>query len=132
MKTNDLIGRIWISLLLFCYIMCSCRTEYVPFEVVRYDSLLMEKMIRDSIYVRDSGDTVFMNKEKFVYIYKELVDTVYLTRYRKTEVPVPVEKKLSWWDQMKVDYAELIFGILVGVALLIKLRQWLARRLRKE
>lgn len=128
----------WFSLIGFCLLMCACRTEYIPMEVVRVDSLYLSKLlrdsvfIRDSVYVKDSGDTVFVDREKYVYVNKTRVDTFYIERLKEVEVPVPVEKKLSWWEQMKLDYAEWLFGILVAVVLLMKLKEWAARRLRKE
>lgn len=140
MEVEDLIWRIWISFLLFCFclLMSGCKTEYVPIEVVRYDSLLVEKMMRDSVFVRDSiyikekGDTIYANKDKYIYVLKQSVDTIFITRWKEVEVPIPVERKLSWWEQMKLDYAEWMLGILVAVVLLMKLKEWAARRLRKE
>lgn len=128
----------WFSLIGFCLLMCACRTEYIPIEVVRVDSLYLSKLlrdsvfIRDSVYVKDSGDTVFVDREKYVYVNKTRVDTFYIERVKEVEVPVPVERKLSWWEQMKLDYAEWLFGVLVAVVLLMKLKEWAARRLRKE
>lgn len=128
----------WFSLIGFCLLMCACRTEYIPIEVVRVDSLYLSKLLRDSVFIRDSvyvkdcGDTVFVDREKYVYVNKTRVDTFYIERVKEVEVPVPVEKKLSWWEQMKLDYAEWMFGILVAVVLLMKLKEWAARRLRKE
>ena len=128
----------WFSLIGFCYLMCSCRTEYIPIEVVRVDSLYLSKILRDSVFIRDSvhvkdsGDTVFVDKEKYVYVNKTRVDTFYIERVKEVEVPVPVERKLSWWEQMKLDYAEWLLGILVAVVLLMKLKEWAARRLREE
>lgn len=128
----------WFSLIGFCLLMCACRTEYIPIEVVRVDSLYLSKLlrdsvfIRDSVYVKDSGDTVFVDKEKYVYVNKTRVDTFYIERVKEVEVPIPVERKLSWWEQMKLDYAEWLLGILVAVVLLMKLKEWAARRLRKE
>lgn len=118
--------------------MCACRTEYIPIEVVRVDSLYFSKLLRDSVFIRDSvhvkdsGDTVFVDKEKYVYVNKTRVDTFYIERVKEVEVPVPVEKKLSWWEQVKLDYAEWLFGILVAVVLLMRLKEWAARRTKKR
>lgn len=128
----------WFSLIGFCLLMCACRTEYIPIEVVRVDSLYLSKLlrdsvfIRDSVYVKDSGDTVFVDKEKYVYVNKILVDTFYIERVKEVEVPVTVEKKLSWWEQVKLDYAEWLFGILVAVVLLMRLKEWATRRTKKR
>ena len=125
-------------ILLLMLILCGCRTEYVPLETVKYDSLMITKLMRDSVYVRDSiylrekGDTVYKYKDRYVYVYKSLVDTFYMEKIREKEVPVPVERKLTWWERVKLDYAEWVFGMIVAVALVYALREWLARKLRKE
>ena len=106
-------------------------------ESVRYDSLFFSQLIRDSVYVRDSvyirdsGDTVYRYKDKYVFVYKDRVDTMYVEREKEVEVPVPVERKLSWWERQKVDYGGWAMLILVA-AMMLKIRKWLARITRKE
>lgn len=125
-------------MLLFLLLLCGCRTEFVPVESVRYDSVMIEKMMRDSVFVRDSvylkekGDTVFKYKDRFVYVYKNRVDTFFAEKIREIEVPVPVERKLTWWERVKLNYAEWVIAVLVAIALVYALRQWLARKIRKE
>ena len=120
------------------YFFCECRTEYVPIESVRYDSVMIEKLMSDSVFVRDSvylqekGDTIYKYKDRFVYVYKNRVDTFFAEKIREIEVPVPVERKLSWWERVKLKYAEWVIGALVAIALVYALRQWLARKIRKE
>ena len=126
----------WV-LLLFLFL-CGCRTEYVPVESVRYDSVMIEKLMRDSVFVRDSvylqekGDTIYKYKDRFVYVYKNRVDTFFAEKIREIEVPVPVERKLTWWERVKLNYAEWVIAVLVAIALVYALRQWLARKIRKE
>jgi hypothetical protein len=125
-------------MLLFLLFLCGCRTEYVPVESVRYDSVMIEKLMRDSVFVRDSvylkekGDTIYKYKDRFVYVYKNRVDTFFAEKIREVEVPVPVERKLTWWERVKLEYAEWVFGVIVAIALIYALRQWLARKIRKE
>lgn len=125
-------------ILLLLLILCGCRTEYVPLDVVRYDSAMIEKLMRDSVYVRDSvylkekGDTIYKYKDRVVYIYRDRVDTIFAEKIREVEVPVMVERKLTWWERVKLEYAEWIIGVMVAIALIYALRQWLARRRRKE
>ena len=129
---------LYLILLLIMYFFCECRTEYVPIESVRYDSVMIEKLMRDSVFVRDSvylqekGDTVFKYKDRFVYVYKIRVDTFFAEKIREVEVPVPVERKLTWWERVKLNYAEWVIAVLVAIALVCALRQWLARKIRKE
>lgn len=128
----------YLILLLIMYFFCGCRTEYVPLEVVKRDSVIIASLDRDSIFVRDSvylrekGDTVFKYKDKYVYVYRNVTDTFTVYRDRAIEVPVPVERKLSWWERVKLEYAEWVIGVLVTVALVYALRRWLARKVRKE
>lgn len=126
-----------ILLLIMCFF-CECRTEYVPLEVVRYDSLMIEKLKKDSVFVRDSvylqekGDTVFKNKDKYVYVYKLRVDTFYVYKVREVEVPVPVERELSWWEEIKLEYTEIVISVLVAIALINAIRAWIVKKVRKK
>lgn len=125
-------------MLLFLLLLCGCRTEYVPIESVRYDSVMTEKLMRDSVFVRDSvylqekGDTIYKYKDRFVYVYKNSVDTFFAEKIREIEVQVPVERKLTWWERVKLNYAEWVIAVLVAIALVYALRQWLERKIRKE
>lgn len=136
MSVEKLIWRIWASLLLFCYLMCGCGTKYVAVESVRYDSLYISKMMHDSIYVRDSvfvkeaGDTIFKDKYKYVYVYKNLVDTFYVYKDKEIEVPVPVEKELSWWERQKLNFGGWVIGILF-LYVIVKIMKWFVKRTRK-
>lgn len=126
----------WVLLLFLC--LCGCRTEYVPIESVRYDSVMIEKLMRDSVFVRDSvylkekGDTIYKYKDRFVYVYKNRVDTFFTEKIREKEVPVQVERKLAWWEVVKMEWLDRIFAALVIVALYWKIKEWLARKIRKE
>lgn len=128
----------YLILLLIMYFFCECRTEYVPIESVRYDSVMIEKLMRDSVFVRDSvylqekGDTIYKYKDRLVYVYKNRVDTFFAEKIREIEVPVPVERKLTWWERVKLNCAEWVIAVLVAIALVYALRQWLARKIRKE
>lgn len=125
-------------MLLFLLLLCGCRTEYVPIESVRYDSVMIEKLMRDSVFVRDSvylkekGDTIYKYKDRFVYVYKNRVDTFFAEKIREKEVPVPVERKLTWWEVVKMEWLDRIFAALVIVALYWTIKEWLARKIRKE
>ena len=127
-----------MTILFAVLFLCGCRTEYVPVESVRYDSVMIEKLMRDSVFVRDSvylkekGDTIYKYKDRFVYVYKNRVDTFFAEKIREIEVPVPVERKLTWWEVVKMEWLDRIFAALIIVALYWNLKEWLARRTRKE
>ena len=127
-----------MTILFAVLFLCGCRTEYVPVELVRYDSVMIEKLMLDSVFVRDSvylkekGDTVYKYKDRFVYVYKNRVDTFFAEKIREIEVPVPVERKLTWWEVVKMEWLDRIFAALVIVALYWTIKEWLARKIRKE
>ena len=125
-------------ILLFLLLMCGCRTEYVPIESVRYDSVMIEKLMRDSVFVRDSvylkekGNTIYKYKDRFVYVYKNRVDTFFVEKIREIEVPVQVERELSWWERVKIEYTEIVISVLISIALIYTLCKWIARKIWKE
>lgn len=134
----DWIGRIaMVAAMLLIWSMCSCSTQYVPVESVRYDSVFFEKIRKDSIFVQDSvfirqkGDTVFKDKFKVVYKYVLLRDTMLTVRRDSIPIPVPVKKKRTWWEQTKIDVGGYAVTIIV-IYVLCRLMRWFIMRTRKE
>jgi hypothetical protein len=141
MKTNKILNGLlrlaMAAFMLLTWSLCSCSTQYVPVESVRYDSIFIEKLKKDSIFVQDSvfirqkGDTVFKDKFKFVYKYVLLRDTMLTVRRDSVPVPVPVEKKRTWWEQTKIDVGGYAVTIVV-IFILYRLMRWIIKRTRKE
>ena len=125
----------WWVILFLC--LCGCRTEYVPVESVRYDSLFSQQIVkdsvymRDSVYVKDSGDTIFEYKYKYLYVYKDRVDTLYIERVSEKEIPYPVERPLTWWEKVKMDFGGWVM-LAASAAILYVLMRWIVKRTRKE
>lgn len=77
----------------------SCRTVYVPVEKERTDSVvvrqreLVEVQVRDSIYVERSADTVRIERWRTRWRDRLRVDTVYVERTLREEVPIPTESR---------------------------------------
>lgn len=128
----------YLILLLIMYFFCECRTEYIPIESVRYDSLMIEKLMSDSVFVRDSiymkekGDTIYEYKDKFIYVYKNRVDTFYAERVREIEIPVPVERKLTWWESVKLKYAEWMIGVFFVLVIIYAARKWQQKLFKRK
>ena len=126
-----------LSAALFVIALCSCTTQYVPVESVRYDSLYFAKIQKDSIFVQDSvfvrekGDTVFKDRFKLVYKYVMVKDTMLVVRTDSVMIPYPVEKRRTWWEQTKIDIASTAV-IIVAIILLYFLMKWIIKRTRKE
>ena len=75
------------SMVLAALLLCSCGSiRFVPVERERTDSTYLNRVRHDSIYVRDSiyvfqkGDTVTKTVERWRYLYRDRVDTLYKCR----------------------------------------------------
>ena len=142
MKTSNnlldgLLRIAMVAAMLLTWSLCSCSTQYVPVESVRYDSIFIEKLKKDSIFVQDSvfvrqkGDTVFKDKFKLICKYFFQKDTAYIIRTDSIPVPVPVEKKRTWWEKTKIDVGGYAVTIIV-IFILYRLMRWIIKRTRKE
>ena len=118
---------IYIIIILLTPAIWSCRSvRYVPVETVKHDSVYFNKVVRDSIhvkdsvYVRDKGDTLYVERWKYLYRDKVRVDTMVSVRVDTLAVPYPVEKRLTRWEQFRLDvggYA--IFAVVVTILIAV-------------
>lgn len=126
-----------IVALFICALFSGCRSiRYVPVETVRTDTLYQKVLQRDSIHIHDSvtirekGDTVMIEHWRTQWRDRLQRDTVYRSRTDSVQVPYPVERQLSHWEQFCIDYGKVMTG--ATVVLLVFIIVWLARRLRKS
>ena len=128
--------------LLICIMLGSCtKRVYVPVEntTVRTDTVYSAKVRVDSVIFRDSiavvqrGDTVFMTKYRDRYRVKERIDTVYQSVIDsvKVSVPYPVERKLTRWEQTKMDFGGFALGGVIA-AVIVAVLAWIVKRKRKR
>lgn len=117
---------IYILIILLASAICSCRSvEYVPRETIKHDTTYINKLIKDSIYIKDSvyihskNDTVFVEKYKYQYIDKVVRDTSYVVKSDTISVPYPVEKRLTRWQQLKLDIGGISIGIIIITILVV-------------
>lgn len=137
-KRNGCLGIMaWMFILLvagFVLIaMGSCRSvRYVPVETIKHDSLYITQHQKDSIYIHDSiyqkekGDTVLIEKWHTRYIEKQVRDT--LIQIERDTIPQPypyeveVPAQLSWWQKTRMHIGEITI-----IALLVLLGSWIVR-----
>ncbi|WP_443757965.1 hypothetical protein [Barnesiella intestinihominis] len=101
-----------VFLLLFLAILAatSCtRHVYVPVETTKSDTVYLNRVQLDSIYMRDSvfveksGDTIREFQYKYIYRFKDRIDTLYISKTDSIQVPYPVEvvkyktPQWCWW-----------------------------------
>lgn len=138
---DGLTGALWgLAVLIVISLLCGCKTvRYVPVETVRTDSVYVDRFARDSVYLHDSvfvnrwtqGDTVFVDKVVTKYKYKDRwrFDTVAVTRVDSVQVPYPVEKELSWWEETRMHSFPILVAIVAVLAFIVV---WLVKKLRKK
>ena len=121
--------RLLFILLLTLLIEGCTTTKYVPVETVRVDSVFVAKVVRDSIYERDSvivetkADTVFKQCLKYVYRDRIVRDTMNVLSCDTIIKIVEVEKPLSFWKQKKMELGSVamwIIPLLAGIIIFIK------------
>ena len=119
---------LYIILLMLAICLTSCRSiKSVPVETVKTEYKRRDSIRFDSIYEHDSiflvvkGDTVY--KEKYRYKYRYLTinktDTVMLTD--SVQIPYPVEKQLTRWQQMKIELGGWAVGVIVILSIVLML-----------
>lgn len=120
---------LYIILLMLAICLTSCRSiKYVPVETVKTEYKTRDSIRFDSIYEHDSiflfvkGDTVY--KEKYRYKYRYLTinktDTVMLTD--SVQIPYPVEKQLTRWQQMKIELGGWAVGVIAILFIVLMLK----------
>lgn len=118
-------GFLWgIMACILISILTGCKSvQYVPVETVRTDSVYIDRYQHDSIYLQDSvfvnrwtaGDTVYQDKVIWKYVYRDKVvyDTVAILRSDTVRVPYPVERRLTKWEQVRLNVGGWAIGCMV-------------------
>lgn len=101
---------VFLSLFLAVLAATSCtRHVYVPVETTKSDTVYLNRVQLDSIYMRDSvlieksGDTIREFQYKYIYRFKDRIDTLYISKTDSIQVPYPVEvveyktPQWCWW-----------------------------------
>jgi hypothetical protein len=99
-------------------------------ESVKVDSTFSKENVKEFVFV--NGDTVYIEKtiEKGIDRYKYIHDTVYIYKCDTIQVPVPIERKATLWEQTKENLGNLIrlAGLIVFGGFIV----WFIALLRKQ
>lgn len=141
----------WTAILFFlmiilaaasCFTLTGCTSvQYVPVESVTHDSIYISRVERDSIHVHDSiymevvskADTIYQTKYVQKVIYRDALrtDTMVVERVDTIRLPYPVERQLSKWEKIKLDFGGMLLGG-IGIFALSAVALWLLRRKRNN
>ena len=125
----SLAGIILLAILSLLFSGCK-SIQYVPVErvVTEYktntvhDSVYLEVLKHDSVIVEKLGDTVVISKWHTLYKdkLKEVIRIDTLIKIDSVQVPYPVERKLTKWEQTKMNVGGVSIGICIAfVAIMI-------------
>lgn len=118
MKKQITILSVFAALLFFS----GCSPRILVREVVK-DSLIVRTVLdsvylyeKDSIFIKQKGDTVFFERWSIRYKDKiiEKKDTTYIDKVQVKEVPVPAQ--LTWWQKWQIRSFWWLFGVVAIVA----------------
>ena len=129
--------HLFIAIILLASAICSCRSvKYVPVESVRQDTVYVNRLQRDSVYVADSvfvrekGDTVQIVRTRYIDRFRNRADTLRMISTDTIRVPYPVEKELTRWQRIKLDAGGIAIGVVA--AALLSIVVWLVLRFRRR
>ena len=101
---------------------CSCSPKIYERVIVQRDTTAVVKidsvryLERDSVFVREKGDTVYKYVEHIRYRDRIKIDTVLKVRVDSVAFErikeVKVEKPLSWWQKAKIGAFWWLCGVL--------------------
>ena len=123
-------------ILLLALLLASCSPRIVERVVAQHDTTYIVKRDsvtfydRDSIFIREKGDTVYQYVERWRWRDRVRVDTITrvkvdsLTVERIKEVPVQIP--LSGWERLKIGAFWWLLG-LVAVLLLLTFRKFISK-----
>ena len=111
----------------------SCKSAtYIPVETTKIDyrdNLIRDSVIRyDSVYVKDKGDTLILERYKYLYKNRIVKDSIFVNDTIRIPYPVevvkPVESPLSSRQNFQIRCVRIaLFSLLLcAITLLLRLR----------
>lgn len=126
----------WAVVIFVAVSLPGCKsTEYIPVESVRteYRDREVERLVADTVHdtrlVWVKGDTVVDIRDRWHRSTEIIHDTCYVEHTDSVAVPYPVEKRLSRWQQAKMDFGGMAMGVLAAVLCIAVV--WLIKKFRK-
>jgi len=115
MKKKNLL----FALVLLC---CACNTtKYVPIETIKTeyrDNFVRDSIVRyDSIFVKEKGDTLILERYRYLYRDKIVRDSIFVNDTIRVPYPVEVlkdvKKPLSGWQNFQIWCGRIALAIVL-------------------
>ena len=136
-----------IVMILLLFLLCGCKTQYVPVETIRTEivhqhdtikqtdsvtnnirTIIRESRPEDSLMLRELGIKLQSNERLLILLQKELQQAKSekqeshfkdSVRDDSVQVPYPVPAQLSRWQSFCCDYGKLMLGGTIMALILI-------------
>lgn len=139
-------------------LLTGCRTQYVPVETVIKEYIHSTDTVREKDTIRNEKETIIReagaadsamlaklglqikNNERIILVLKNELErqshekqemrTDTIIREKEVQIPYPVERKLSRFEQFKMDYGAISFGVSIAavIAAVVFIILWLRRK----
>ena len=121
------------TVLLLCFF-SSCKTpQYIPVETVKTeyrDKIVRDSVFRyDSVFVKDKGDTIFLERYRYLYRDKIIRDSIFKTDTIRVPYPVkiikPIKAPLTNWQKFQLWCGRILLTIilLIGLYYMLKVKK---------
>lgn len=133
---KNMLGRARIiSFLILAISLIGCSTiKYVPVETVKIDTTYISQVKIDSVYQRDSiyllqkGDTVYLTKYMYKYKYIQNHDTIFKYKSDTIQIPYPIEAQLTKWQKAKMNMGECFLIVIIIVVIIFCVKIFVSRK----
>lgn len=132
--------RKYFYILIASVLLTGCKTKYVAVPeyhqvfVEKHDTLVHRDSIfeKDSVYIVQNGDTINTYRTKILYRDRWRERVVYRDSVRtdSIRVPYPVEKKLTYWQEMWMNVGKILAFFISVCFISFLVRRWLLARSR--
>jgi hypothetical protein len=135
----NLLDPHWIEVVIIVvtltFLMCGCKSvQYVPVKEVVHDSIYLAKVqkdsvwLHDSVYVKDRGDTVWLERWHTKYVERLRTDTIFETHVDSIPVPYEVVREVPA-KMSKTQKGFMWFGIIAMMALVLIVGRWASKHI---
>ena len=113
----------------------SCKSvKYIPVETTKIeyrDKFVRDSIFRyDSVFVKDKGDTLILERYKYLYKNRIVKDSIFINDTIQVPYPVEVVKQvkapLTGWQNFQIwcGRIALVVLLLLGVYLVLRLKKF--------
>ena len=111
-----------LFLAIIATLLYSCKSvKYIPVETTKIDyrdNHVRDSVIRyDSVYVKDKGDTLILERYKYLYKNRIVKDSIFVNNTIRIPYPVEVVKQvkapLSSWQNFQIGCGRLALFVLL-------------------